>query len=117
MNVSTSNNTSTIWDMYNVTSGPPDETFDHLPDYITVYVTVINALIFCVGLFGNTMVIVVVCRVREMRNPTNHFLFTLSIADLCVLLICQPVAMMEFYTKDIWYLGAFMCKLATLYLF
>ncbi|XP_060553446.1 G-protein coupled receptor 54-like [Ruditapes philippinarum] len=88
--------------------------FQHTPDYMTVYLTIVNVLILCVGLFGNTMVIMVVCRVREMRNPTNYFLFTLSIADFCVLLVCQPVAVMEFYAKEIWYLGHFMCKLVPL---
>lgn len=89
----------------------PDGEFEHAPEYIFVYMTVINVLIFGVGLFGNMMVILVVCRVREMRNPTNYFLFTLSIADLCVLLVCQPVAMMEFYAKERWYLGGIMCEL------
>ena len=85
------------------------EDFKHTPNYIFVFVTILNIVIFCVGIFGNILVILVVCRVRAMRNPTNYFLFTLSIGDLCVLLICKPVALMEFYARDIWYLGEAMC--------
>ena len=88
-----------------------EEEFTHVPMYVFVVVTVFNILEFIIGTFGNFMVILVVCKVRAMRNPTNYFLFSLSVADLFVLLICQPTAMMEFYALDRWYLGAFMCKL------
>lgn len=81
-----------------------------LPMHFFAYMTVINILIFIIGVFGNTLVIIVVCKVRAMRNSTNYFLFTLSIADLCVLLVCQPVAIMEFYTKERWFIGEAMCK-------
>ncbi|WAR21407.1 GPR54-like protein [Mya arenaria] len=90
--------------------------FQHAPLYIYIYMTIINAVIFLVGVFGNTLVILVVCRVRSMRDPTNYFLLTLSVADLCVLLVCQPVAIMEFYAKERWYIGSFMCKYINYYL-
>ncbi|WAR21413.1 GPR54-like protein, partial [Mya arenaria] len=90
--------------------------FQHAPLYIYIYMTIINAVIFLVGVFGNTLVILVVCRVRSMRDPTNYFLLTLSVADLCVLLVCQPVAIMEFYAKERWYIGSFMCKYINCYL-
>ncbi|XP_074640174.1 thyrotropin-releasing hormone receptor-like [Tubulanus polymorphus] len=46
-----------------------------------------------------------------MRNSTNFFLLNLSVADLFVLTICMPSALLEFHSKDIWYLGEAMCKL------
>ncbi|XP_064617180.1 QRFP-like peptide receptor [Liolophura sinensis] len=46
-----------------------------------------------------------------MRVPNNFFFASLSIADLLVLVICQPSALLEFYAKDRWYLGTAMCKL------
>ncbi|KAH3787256.1 hypothetical protein DPMN_165376 [Dreissena polymorpha] len=81
-----------------------------VPTYIYVYMTAINLLVFVVGVVGNILVVVVVCSVRGMRNPTNYFLLTLSVADMFVLFICQPVAIMEFYNKERWYLGEFMCE-------
>lgn len=94
----------------NYTNNSVVDQFQHTPDYLAAYVTILNVLIFSVGVFGNTLVIAAVCKVREMRDPTNYFLFTLSIADLLVLLICQPVAIMELYSKDRWFIGEFMCK-------
>ena len=86
------------------------EDFTHAPLYLFVVVTVFNILEFIIGTFGNSMVILVVCKVRAMRNPTNYFLFSLSVADLFVLLVCQPTAMMEFYAMERWYIGGFMCE-------
>ena len=91
------------------------ENFTHAPMYLFVCVTIFNILEFIIGVFGNAMVILVVCKVRAMRNPTNYFLFSLSVADLFVLLICQPTAMMDFYAMTRWYLGGFMCKYAFLW--
>ncbi len=59
---------------------------------------------------GNAMVVYIVLRNREMRNATNVFLLNLSVADLLVVLICMPSALIEFYGKDVWYLGPVMCK-------
>lgn len=81
-----------------------------LPVYVFAYVTAISALVFMLGVLGNVMVIAVICQIRAMRNSTNYFLFSLSIADLCVLLVCQPVAIMDFYAKERWFIGEVMCK-------
>ncbi|KAK3790345.1 hypothetical protein RRG08_062578 [Elysia crispata] len=82
-----------------------------LPTYITIYVTILNIAIFVVGIVGNVLVILVVSRVRDMRTSINLYLANLSVADLLVLLVCQPSAMIEFYAKERWYLGPILCKL------
>ncbi|KAL4231045.1 hypothetical protein ACF0H5_008628 [Mactra antiquata] len=81
-----------------------------IPLYIYICVSVVNAIIFIVGTFGNVLVIVVVLRVREMRTPTNVFLLNLSVADVMVLIVCQPAALLEFYGKERWFLGEVMCE-------
>lgn len=81
-----------------------------LPSYIFVYVTILNIVVFSVGVVGNVLVLTTIFRMRDMRNTMNYFLCSLSVADLLVLLICQPSAMLEFYGKDVWYLGEFLCK-------
>lgn len=81
-----------------------------LPSYIFVYVTFLNIVVFFVGIIGNALVLLTIFRMRDMRNTMNYFLCSLSVADLLVLMICQPSAMLEFYGKDVWYLGDFLCK-------
>lgn len=93
---------------YSVSNGPDFEL--KIPLYIYIVTLVLNVCIFCVGTFGNILVIIVVVRVREMRTPTNVFLLNLSVSDVLVLLICQPAGLLEFFGKDRWFLGEFMCK-------
>ncbi|XP_055873102.1 QRFP-like peptide receptor [Biomphalaria glabrata] len=81
------------------------------PVYMYAYVTILNIVIFVVGVIGNVLVLVVIVRMRVMRTRVNYFLASLSVADLLVLAVCQPSAMLEFYTREQWVLGYFMCKL------
>ncbi|XP_025095965.1 growth hormone secretagogue receptor type 1-like [Pomacea canaliculata] len=81
------------------------------PTYMLVWVTIANVLVFVTGVIGNTLVILVVTCVHDMKTATNLCLMNLSIADLLVLLICQPSALLEFYAEEKWMLGSFMCKL------
>ncbi|XP_025095290.1 neuropeptide CCHamide-2 receptor-like isoform X3 [Pomacea canaliculata] len=93
-----------------------NDTEDSAPDleppmYLMVYTTALALLIFLVGVLGNLLVILVVCRIRSMRTRMNYFLVSLSLADLLVLLVCEPTAIMVLYTKDVWLLGEAMCKI------
>ncbi|KAL4231083.1 hypothetical protein ACF0H5_008666 [Mactra antiquata] len=92
-------------------NGTSYEEFVQLSMHSSIMVTVVNVAIFCIGIYGNALVILVVLKLPIMRTLTNYYLFSMSIADLLVLTICQPVAVMEMYTKDRWYLGEIMCKL------
>lgn len=80
------------------------------PGYLLGVWTLFYIVIFGVGLFGNTAVTVVVLRCRTMRTSINFLFLNLCIADLLVLLISGPTAVMDMYAKEAWYLGGFMCK-------
>lgn len=67
-------------------------------------------IIFIVGVVGNILVCLVVCRERKMKNVTNYFIFNLAVSDLSVLLICIPFDFGEIVTETFPY-GAFMCRL------
>ncbi|XP_070539722.1 QRFP-like peptide receptor [Ptychodera flava] len=91
----------------NITFFPPFQ----LSSSILAVVTLFYVVIFIFGVLGNILVIFVVCRNSDMRTSTNYFLVNLSVADLLVLVICMPVALLETYIIDIWVLGEVMCKL------
>lgn len=56
----------------------------------------------------------VVLRSKDMRNSTNIFLVNLSVADLCVLIICTPIVLMEVNSSpEIWPFGELMCEYHT----
>ncbi|XP_064601050.1 gastrin/cholecystokinin type B receptor-like [Liolophura sinensis] len=81
----------------------------HPPLYILVITTVVCVFEFVIGIIGNLLVAVVIWKNKDMRNSTNFFLLNLSVADLLVIVVCMPSAVMELHARDYWYLGEFMC--------
>lgn len=71
----------------------------------------IFALIFILGVLGNTTVIAVLSRstAGKPRSTTNIFILNLSVADLSYLLFCVPFQS-TIYMLPTWVLGAFICK-------
>lgn len=95
-----------------------DEVFDRksrpdVPSYLfssQVTATVFFVVIFLVGVFGNLLVIMVVCLNRNMKTSVNIYLINLCIADILVLTVCMPTVLVDVYARDIWYFGKTMCK-------
>lgn len=81
-----------------------------MPMYLPIYVTVFSIVIFMTGIVGNVLVILFVIMIKDMRTPMNWYLVNLSVADLLVLLVCQPAALIEFFARDRWYLGEMLCE-------
>jgi len=83
-----------------------------LPAYIAYTSFVLFSLVLAVGVIGNVLVLIVILTSKSMRSSTNLFLLNLSIADLLVLIVCCPNAMIEMYMRtDIWVMGKAMCLL------
>ncbi|XP_028257986.1 galanin receptor type 1b [Parambassis ranga] len=87
-----------------------------------VIVPVVFGLIFVVGMVGNSLVMVVIGKVRfssggsgrggmgrRALSPTNIFILNLSVADLSFLLFCVPIHA-TIYSLPEWVFGAFLCK-------
>ncbi|XP_076595198.1 galanin receptor type 1b [Chaetodon auriga] len=88
-----------------------------------VIVPVVFGLIFVVGVVGNSLVMVVIGKVRyssgggvgggtgarRTGSPTNIFILNLSVADLSFLLFCVPFHA-TIYSLPEWVFGAFLCK-------
>lgn len=89
------------------------ESFPHdLPMYLRVTVCVFIVIILSVGTVGNTMIALVIGCSKDMKTSTNFFLANLSVADLLVLVLVTPTALLEvIYHPEIWMLGRNLCKL------
>ncbi|XP_037835605.1 galanin receptor type 1b [Kryptolebias marmoratus] len=79
-----------------------------------VVVPVVFGLIFVVGVVGNTLVMVVIGRVKSSGgaralSPTNIFIMNLSVADLLFILFCVPLHA-TIYSLPEWVFGAFLCR-------
>ena len=52
-------------------------------------------------MIGNVLVLIVILTSKSMRSSTNLFLLNLSLADLLVLIVCCPNAMIEMYMRTV----------------
>ncbi|XP_004614972.1 kiSS-1 receptor [Sorex araneus] len=67
------------------------------------------AALMLVGLTGNSLVILVICRQKQMRTVTNFYIANLAATDVMFLLCCVPFTAL-LYLLPAWVLGDFMCK-------
>ncbi|CDW52143.1 dopamine receptor ddr; dopamine receptor like [Trichuris trichiura] len=62
-------------------------------------------------LFGNVLVIVSVCKFRNLRRTINYYIFGLAVADLLVALMVMPFAVYVEFNNRRWELGIVLCDL------
>ncbi|KAJ8380114.1 hypothetical protein SKAU_G00008920 [Synaphobranchus kaupii] len=73
------------------------------------FLIVAYSAMVAVGLIGNTCLVFVISRQKDMRNVTNIFIANLSCSDILVGVVCLPATII--YTlMDRWILGEVLCK-------
>lgn len=75
--------------------------------------TWVYALIFLVGMSGNLLVCLVILKHRNMKTPTNYYLFSLAISDLLVLLFGMPLEIYEMWNNYPFFFGLVGCYFKT----
>lgn len=72
-----------------------------------IVIPILFLLIAFVGISGNSLVIFVIAKHRDMRTVTNYFVGNLAITDISLLLICDiPTSLIMLQ----WQHGNFICK-------
>ncbi|XP_053231949.1 galanin receptor type 2 [Podarcis raffonei] len=87
-------------------SGSSESSCWHL---VSILIPLAYSLIFLVGTVGNSLVLAVLLRNRQVNNTTNLFILNLGVADLCFIVFCVPFQA-TIYTLDDWIFGPLMCK-------
>lgn len=67
---------------------------------MSVSVASLYALIFIVGLFGNSLVLATVLSIKRLRTTTYKLAANLAIADLLVLIFCLPANLLTEINKN-----------------
>ncbi|XP_032702899.1 LOW QUALITY PROTEIN: kiSS-1 receptor [Lontra canadensis] len=80
-----------------------------LPPVDAWLVPLFFAALMLLGLAGNSLVIFVICRHKQMRTVTNFYIANLAATDVTFLLCCVPFTAL-LYPLPAWVLGDFMCK-------
>lgn len=73
-----------------------------------MYIDVIKASLYiiqiCIALFGNSLIIAVICFNRFLWKPTNYYILNLAICDLAIVLSCMWVQIVIGFNEN-WVLG------------
>ncbi|XP_041740650.1 somatostatin receptor type 1 [Coregonus clupeaformis] len=85
------------------------EDYDQEPDASKIIIPSIYALVCCVGLTGNTMVIYVILKYAKMKTATNIYILNLAIADELFMLSVPFLATSAAVRH--WPFGSLMCRL------
>ncbi|CAF0808420.1 unnamed protein product [Adineta ricciae] len=83
------------------------------PFFIERILLMIYAIIFVVGVVGNTMTIIIIICNTHLRTPTNFYLLNLAISDLMILMCNLPTEMIEIHYRQ-WPLPVIFCKLRSI---
>ncbi|XP_077988647.1 G-protein coupled receptor 54-like [Glandiceps talaboti] len=101
------------WDYYNGSNcaNYSDCYYNDVPPVppIQIAVAIVFCLIAVVGILGNSAVVVIIFKHRDMRSATNLYILNYAITDLVFLIICAPV-MAKLYIDPRWQIEEFFCK-------
>jgi len=76
---------------------------------IGILVPTIFFIVIAVGIIGNILVILVVCKNHQMQNSTNTLIINLAISDLLFLLLCVPFTAID-YMLPVWIFTKVWCQ-------
>lgn len=73
-------------------------------------------LIFILSIVGNSLIIVIIHRERELRSTTNYLIANMSVSDLLASIFFMPIAILEIFNGHrIWpidgFIGSSLCKM------
>ncbi|XP_041667589.1 prolactin releasing hormone receptor 2b [Cheilinus undulatus] len=71
-------------------------------------------LVVVVGVFGNYLLLYVICRTRKMHNVTNFFIGNLAFSDMLMCVTCVPFTLAYAFNPRGWVFGRSMCYLVFL---
>ena len=94
---------------------PESVTFDiyslhPYPVQLNIALGIIGTFISLLTIFGNVLVLLSFFVDRQIRHPTNYFIFSLAVSDFLIGFISMPFLTLAIY-KNKWVLGSFLCDI------
>uniref|UniRef100_A0A8C6UFT3 5-hydroxytryptamine (serotonin) receptor 7c n=1 Tax=Neogobius melanostomus TaxID=47308 RepID=A0A8C6UFT3_9GOBI len=82
-----------------------------MPHICNIIIGVLLAMITAVTVMGNTLVVIAVCVVKKLRQPSNYLLVSLAVADLSVAIVVMPFVIVTDLTGGKWLFGEVFCNI------
>lgn len=76
-----------------------------------IIIGVMLAIITAITVMGNTLVVIAVCVVKKLRQPSNYLLVSLAVADLSVAIVVMPFVIVTDLTGGKWLFGEVFCNI------
>lgn len=77
----------------------------------TIIIGLMLSTITGITVMGNTLVVIAVCVVKKLRQPSNYLLVSLAIADLSVAVAVMPFVIVTDLTGGVWLFGEVFCNI------
>uniref|UniRef100_A0A668U214 5-hydroxytryptamine receptor 7 n=1 Tax=Oreochromis aureus TaxID=47969 RepID=A0A668U214_OREAU len=94
--------------MFNISGIEP--TFNKKEDNSEVINGSLQLLLVTI-MMGNTLVVIAVCVVKKLRQPSNYLLVSLAVADLSVAIVVMPFVIVTDLTGGKWLFGEVFCNI------
>ena len=82
----------------------------YYPFWLLIIVAIIGSIISVLTVLGNILVILAFFLDRQIRQPTNYFILSLSVSDFLIGLLSMPIFTIYIYARE-WPLNAIMCDI------
>ncbi|XP_019370022.1 PREDICTED: prolactin-releasing peptide receptor-like [Gavialis gangeticus] len=66
-------------------------------------------LVVLIGIFGNYLLLYVICKTKKMHNVTNFFIGNLAFSDMLMCATCVPFTLAYAFNPQGWIFGKFLC--------
>lgn len=88
---------------------------NHCPNEITVHGYCLtshqNIHWYLLSLIGNSLVLYLFSKTKDLRTPANMFVVNLAFSDLCMMLTQFPLFVLNCFGGGVWLFGPFLCEL------
>jgi hypothetical protein len=82
----------------------------YYPFWLLVVVAVFGSVTSVLTVLGNILVMLAFFLDRQIRQPTNYFILSLSVSDFLIGLLSMPILTIYIYAKE-WPLNAIICDI------
>ena len=82
----------------------------YYPFWLLVLIAIFGSVTSVLTVLGNILVILAFFLDRQIRQPTNYFILSLSVSDFLIGLLSMPLLTIYIYAKD-WPLNAIVCDI------
>ena len=105
------NNLRIFSDLTTIHVSNNSDPFNPTSEQSNIAITVIVSVFLVVGSTGNVITMLVIIKNKTLHNPSNFFIFSLSISDLISGVICSPLWLYRrTYGFQMWWWGEGLCE-------